>query len=130
MKPMRKRVVITGMGWITPLGLDLETVWRRMLAGESGVAPTTLFDARTFPTNFSAEVKGFDFATAIGASYPRHKDAGRNTQFALGAATQAWKMAELPPPQVGGVRGSGLDPYSVGTYMGAGEGGLDFGRFT
>lgn len=115
------------MGWVTPLGLDLETVWRRMLAADSGMAPTTIFDARTFPTNFSAEVKGYDFAAAIGASYTRHKDTGRNTQFALGAATQAWKMAGLP---AGGARTGGLDPYSVGTYMGAGEGGLDFANFT
>src|SRR4029077_11584879 len=113
---MRKRVVVTGIGWVTPLGNDIETVWKRLLAGESGIAPTTLFDARTFPTTFSAEVKGYDFAKAVGASYERHKFAGRNTQLALGAANQAWKTAAL-----GGAK---LDPYSVGTYMGAGEGGL------
>src|SRR5215471_16350749 len=106
---MRKRVVVTGIGWVTPLGHDIESVWRRLLAGESGVAPTTLFDARTFPTSFSAEVKGYDFAGAIGDSYRRHKNAGRNTQFALGAAHQAWKMA--------GLASTKLDPCSVGTYM-------------
>jgi len=119
---MRKRVVITGIGWVTPLGQDIETVWKRLLAAESGIAPTTLFDARTFPTTFSAEVKGFDFATAVGESYQRHKDAGRNTQFAIGAAKQAWKMAGLDRVKI--------DPYNVGTYMGAGEGGLDFDNFT
>jgi 3-oxoacyl-[acyl-carrier-protein] synthase II len=92
------------------------------MAGESGIAPTTLFDARTFPTTFSAEVKGFDFAKAVGASYERHKKAGRNTQFAVAAALQAWNMAGLPVARSGG---SSLDPYAVGTYMGAGEGGLD-----
>ena len=119
---MRKRVVITGIGWVTPLGHDIETVWKRLLAGESGIAPTTLFDARTFPTTFAAEVKNYNFSSAIGPSYPRHKDAGRNSQFALGAATQAWKMAGLDKSQI--------DPYSVGTYTGAGEGGLDFDNFT
>jgi 3-oxoacyl-[acyl-carrier-protein] synthase II len=124
---MRKRVVVTGIGWITPLGCDIETVWQRLVAGESGIAPTTLFDARTFPTTFSAEVKGYDFSSAIGDSYPRHKMAGRNTQFALGAAVQAWKMAGLPIARTGA---STLDPYAVGTYMGAGEGGLDYDNFT
>jgi 3-oxoacyl-[acyl-carrier-protein] synthase II len=121
---MRKRVVITGIGWITPLGLDIETVWKRLLAGESGIAPTTIFDARTFPTSFSAEVKGYSLEKTVGESYPRHKDAGRNTQFALGAAKQAWAMSGLPRSGTGG-----LDAYSVGTYMGAGDGGLDFENF-
>ncbi len=119
---MRKRVVITGIGWVTPLGQDIETVWKRLLAGESGIAPTTLFDASTFPTTFSAEVKNYDFKSAVGPSFDLHKDAGRNTQFALGAATQAWKMAGLDKIKI--------DPYNVGTYTGAGEGGLDFGNFS
>jgi 3-oxoacyl-[acyl-carrier-protein] synthase II len=126
---MRKRVVVTGIGWVTPLGQDIESVWRRLLAGESGIAPTTLFDARTFPTTFSAEVKDFDFARSLGTAYGRHKDAGRNTQFALAAAHQAWKLAGFGLPHEGGGAG-GLDPYSVGTYMGAGEGGLDYDNFT
>jgi 3-oxoacyl-[acyl-carrier-protein] synthase II len=119
---MRKRVVITGLGWVTPLGHDIPTVWRRLLAGESGIAPTTLFDARTFPTTFSAEVKDYDFAAALGPTHVRHPEVGRNTRFALGAARQAWRMA--------GLEGARLDPYSVGTYLGAGEGGLDFDNFT
>lgn len=120
---MRKRVVITGIGWVTPLGHDIETVWRRMLAGESGVAPTTLFDARTFPTTFSAEVKGYTLEGAIGAEAAgRHAGAGRNTSFALGAAWQAWRQA--------GLNKVSLDPYAVGTYLGSGEGGLDFDTFT
>src|SRR5437764_2049675 len=50
-------VVITGMGWVTPMGHSIETVWKRLLNGESGIARTTLFDASTFPTSISAEVK-------------------------------------------------------------------------
>src|ERR1700727_215433 len=111
MQNLRKRVVITGMGWVTPLGNDVQTVCQRLLKGESGMAPTTLFDARTFPTNFSAEVKNYDFAAVMGTSYETHKDAGRNSQLALGAAKQAWTMA--------GLNKSKLDPYNVGTYMGA-----------
>jgi 3-oxoacyl-[acyl-carrier-protein] synthase II len=119
---MRKRVVITGLGWVTPLGHDIPTVWRRLLACDSGIAPTTLFDARTFPTTFSAEVKDYDFAAALGPSHVKHQEVGRNTRFALGAARQAWHMA--------GLNNARLDPYAVGTYLGAGEGGLDFDNFT
>ncbi len=126
---MRKRVVITGIGWVTPLGHDIEAVWQRLLASDSGIATTTIFDAHTFPTTFSAEVKGYDFAADLGARAANHKDSGRATRFALGAATQAWKSAGLPHPSAAP---SSLtpDPYSVGTYMGAGEGGLDFANFT
>ncbi len=63
---MRRRVVITGLGWVTPLGQEIETVWKRLLAGESGIAPTTLFDARTFPTTFAAEVKDYDYEKSMG----------------------------------------------------------------
>ena len=63
---MQRRVVITGMGWVTPLGCDIESVWQRLLAGESGIAPTTLFDASTYPTTFSAEVKSFDLKDHLG----------------------------------------------------------------
>jgi 3-oxoacyl-[acyl-carrier-protein] synthase II len=119
---MRKRVVITGLGWVTPLGHTIESVWRSLLTGDSGMDYTTLFDARTFPTTFAAEVKNYDFAAAVGASFERHKAVGRNTRFALGAAKQAWSMAGLDKAH--------LDPYSVGTYLGAGEGGLDFETFT
>jgi 3-oxoacyl-[acyl-carrier-protein] synthase II len=129
---MRKRVVITGIGWVTPLGHDIETVWRRLLAGESGIAPTTHFDARTFPTTFSAEVKNYDFTKAV-PNPARHPHAGLNTRFALGAAWQAWKSSGLPHPSSSGnwklETGNSLDPYQVGTYLGSGEGGFDFDNF-
>src|SRR3954454_16619395 len=88
------RVVITGMGWITPMGHDVESVWRRLLAGESGIERTTLFDASTFPTTFGAEVKIFLLADHVPDAGP-HKDAGRNTQFALAACLQAWRAAGI-----------------------------------
>ncbi len=126
---MRKRVVVTGMGWITPLGHDLESAWAKLLAGESGIAPTTLFDARTFPTSFAAEVKGYDFTKYVNDP-AMHVEVGRNTQFALGAARQAWLQAGLALR--GSTDGYVMDPYNVtsGLYLGSGEGGLDYERFT
>jgi 3-oxoacyl-[acyl-carrier-protein] synthase II len=115
------RVVITGIGWITPMGHDVESVWRRLLAGESGIERTTLFDASTFPTTFSAEIKNFKLAEHIPDVGP-HKDAGRNTQFALAACLQAWRAAGLDADK--------LDLARVGIYLGSGEGSLDFESYT
>jgi len=115
------RVVITGMGWITPMGNCIEGVWKRLLAGESGVARTTLFDASTFPTSISAEVKDFRLEDQV-EPIDAHKGAGRNTQFALAACAQAWKDAGLVQGQ--------LDLDRVGIYLGSGDGSLDFDAFT
>jgi 3-oxoacyl-[acyl-carrier-protein] synthase II len=109
------------MGWVTPLGHDIDAVWRRMLAGETGVAPTSLFDASRFPTNFSAQVKDFDLAAALGSRAERHRGASRNSQFALGACASAWQSAELT--------GANVDSTRVGVYLGGGEGPLDFTPF-
>jgi len=119
---MSRRVVITGMGWVTPLGCDLETVWQRLLRGESGVAPTRNFDARTFPTQFSAEVKDFDFKKAMGEHYETHRTAARNTAFALAAAEAAWRHAGLDGRPA-------ADPEMIGVYLGGGEGPIDFDNF-
>lgn len=119
---MTRRVVITGMGWVTPLGADLDGVWRRLLAGESGVAPTTVFDARTYPTQFSAEVKGFDLGRFLGEHYESHKTAARNAGFALAAAEMAWRSAGLNGTK-------GVPPEMVGVYLGGGEGPIDFDHF-
>ncbi len=116
------RVVITGMGWVTPMGQDLEGVWRRLLGGESGISRTTLFDAGTFPTQISAEVKGFEFAAVPGVDPAVHVGAGRNTQFALAACAGAWRMA--------GLNSAGVDPDRCGIYLAGGEGELDFAAFT
>lgn len=114
------RIVITGMGWITPLGHDLETVWRRLQAGESGVTPIDRFDASTFPTTFAAQVRDYDFRRYV-RDPALHEHAGHNSQFALGAARQAWEQSGL---------GSGrLDPRRIGIYLGAGEGVLDFDHY-
>ena len=119
---MRRRVVVTGMGWITPMGHDIEQVWQRLLDGESGIAPTTIFDAATFPTQFAAEVKDFDLAAFLQDDLPQHKHASRQVGFALAAARQAWNQAGLDEDHA-------LDPTMVGIYMGSGEGPLDFDNF-
>ncbi len=126
------RVVITGMGWITPMGHSVEAVWPRLLNGESGISKTTIFDASTFPTSISAEVKDFRLADHI-ESTELHSGAGRNTQFALAAARQAWDNAGLPPlsPQSSALSTPfALDLDRVGIYLGSGEGSLDFDAFT
>ena len=110
------------MGCVTPLGWDLEEVWQRLLKCDSGVAPTTIFDARTFPTQFAAEVKGFDLKEVLGEHYESHKTASRNSAFALGAAELAWRHAGLNGP-------SGVDPEMTGVYLGGGEAPIDFDNF-
>jgi 3-oxoacyl-[acyl-carrier-protein] synthase II len=115
------RVVITGMGWITPMGHSIESVWPRLLKGESGIARTSIFDAGTFPTSISAEVKGFRLEEHVSPAGP-HAGAGRNTQFALAACRQAWMDANL--------NADTLDLDRVGIYLGSGEGSLDFDAFT
>ena len=117
---MRKRVVITGMGCITPLGHSIEQLWSNILAGASGASPTELFDARTFPSTFSAQVKNFRLADHL-PEPGIHAQAGRNTQFALAAGEQAWKQS--------GLAAANVDPRRVGVYLGSGEGSLDFDNF-
>ncbi len=115
------RVVITGMGWVTPMGLDLEAVWQKLVAGGSGIARTTLFEAGTFPTTISAEVKDFELADVLPTA-GRHEGAGRNTQFALAAAHGAWTQSGLDRAQI--------DRDRVGIYFASGEGSLDFVPYT
>ena len=91
---MSVRIVVTGMGWVTPLGHDLEGVWGRMMRSECGMAPITRFDARTFPTTFAAEVRDYDVNAFV--KHPQaHATAGLNSKYALGAARQAWVQAGL-----------------------------------
>jgi 3-oxoacyl-[acyl-carrier-protein] synthase II len=117
---MRRRVVITGMGTVNPLAHDVEGTWSALLACRSGITPTELFDARTFPTTFSAQVKNYDFAAKV-SSAARHATAGRHCRFALGAAVEAWEQS--------GLGSAHLDPARLGVYMGSGEGSLDFENF-
>ncbi len=119
---MRRRVVVTGMGMVTPLGRDVESTWAALREGTSGVGPITLFDARSFPTRIAAEAKGFDLADYIGDDAARWAEHNRNTQFALAAARMAVDHSGL-------LDHKGLDRGRFGVYLGSGEGQQDFPRF-
>lgn len=120
---MNRRVVVTGIGWITPLGHAIESAWAGILAGKSGIAKTTLFNAGTFPTQFSAEVKDFDLKNFLSESeYGLHQDVSRQAGFALAAARLAWSDSRLNDL-------TNLDKQQVGVYLGGGEGPLDFDHF-
>jgi len=116
-----RRVVVTGMGWITPLGHDLESVWANLMAGASGVGPIDHFDASTFPTTFAAQVRDYEYRRYLTDPAP-HETAGLHTQFALGAARQAWDQSGLGRLDRSRARRAGI-------YLGSGEGVLDFGPY-
>ncbi len=118
----RRRVVITGIGCVTPLGLGVEPLWKNLMAGASGVGLTTVFDASRFPTKISAEVRNWDISDE-GQDAARWRFCGRHTKFAAGAALQAMKDAGLP-------HGLPADPTRLGVYLGSGEGQQDFDSFT
>jgi 3-oxoacyl-[acyl-carrier-protein] synthase II len=112
---MKRRVVVTGMGAITPVGNDVAATWRAITAGVSGGGPITKFDASTFPTRFACEVKGFDPLL-----YMERKEAKRAdpfAQYAIAASVQAMTDAGLDD-------GSHYDPDRLGVIIGSGIGGL------
>lgn len=117
---MRRRVVVTGIGCITPVGKDVDTMWKSLLECKSGVGPITYFDASNFPTRFAAEVKDFDLSHYTDCP-ERFSAAGRNIHFAIGAAQQAVDNS--------GLLDRGIDPGRFGVYLGAGEGQQDFDLF-
>jgi len=119
---VKRRIVITGLGWITPLGNSIDRAWPRILAGESAMEHISLFDARTFPTTFSAQVKDFNLADCLGERFDEHRFAARNSTFALGAAVQAYRSAGLD-------HACDLDRSAIGVYLGSGEGPIDFDAF-
>jgi 3-oxoacyl-[acyl-carrier-protein] synthase II len=117
---MRRRVVVTGMGCVTPLGTSVSELWANLKEGKSGVDYTTLFDASNFPTQISAEVKNWTVAKD-GEDPAVWEKRGRHTKFAIGAARQAVNDS--------GVLGT-VDPERFGVYLGAGEGQQDFYNFS
>jgi 3-oxoacyl-[acyl-carrier-protein] synthase II len=108
------KVVVTGVGMISPLGLTREETWNGLLAGRSGVAGITLFDASAYATRIAAEVKGFDPAEALGPQ--RAKKLDRFAQLGLVAAREAWRDSGLDV--------NTLDASRVGVIAGSGIGGL------
>ena len=92
----RRRVAVTGIGLVTPVGNDVATTWASVLAGRSGVAPISLFDASGFSTRIAAEVKGFG-DEALETDRKLLKFANRSHRFALGAAEEAIRDAGIAP---------------------------------
>jgi 3-oxoacyl-[acyl-carrier-protein] synthase II len=114
----RRRVVITGLGLVTPLGNTVAESWNRLLAGESGIANITRFDATPFACRFAGEVKGFNVEQYIPAKEARHVDTF--IQFGLAAAVQAVQDAGLPTNgQLSEERAE-----RIGCVVGSGIGGL------
>jgi 3-oxoacyl-[acyl-carrier-protein] synthase II len=109
-----ERVVITGMGAITPLGLEVDEMWRRLVRGASGVTKIDAFDADGYKARIAATVKGFDGKERFGLKESRRMD--RFTQFALAAADQAIADAGLDLDSVNRER--------IGVYVGSGIGGI------
>ena len=111
----RRRVVVTGMGVVSPVGIGVDAFWNALLTGKSGVTPITEFDATDFPVKIAGEVKDFDPVKYVGDKKTvRHMD--RNAQFAVAAAKMAAQDAKLDM--------SVEDPNRVGTIIGTGIGGI------
>ena len=111
---MERRVVITGLGVVSPVGTGVEKFWNSLLEGKSGIAPITRFDAADFPVKIAGEVKDFDPALAGDKKTIRHMD--RNAQFAVAAARMAVEDAKLDMEKE--------NPDMAGTVIGTGIGGI------
>jgi 3-oxoacyl-[acyl-carrier-protein] synthase II len=115
---MRRRVVVTGLGCVSPVGNTVAESWANLLAGQSGIAPVTSFDTGSFAVKFAGEVKGFNVADYMPEKEARHMD--RFIHLGLAAADQAIRDAGLPS-------GEQLDPElatRIGVNIGSGIGGL------
>jgi 3-oxoacyl-[acyl-carrier-protein] synthase II len=109
---VERRVVITGLGCVTPLGHAPGVLWERLLAGTSGIGPISLFDASGFPVRMAAEVRGWDISSA-GEDTSDWTGHARQTQFTVAAALQAARQAGLVP--------GGNNAHRRGVYLGCGE---------
>jgi len=112
---MKRRVVVTGVGALTPVGNDVAATWRALVDGVSGAAPITKFDASKFPVRFACEVKNFD-----PLQYMDRKEAKRAdwyAQYAIAGAVMAMNDASLSDP-------GQYDPDRIGVILGSGIGGL------
>lgn len=109
-----ERVVITGMGVISPLGNTVDQFWSRLTAGESGITPIDSFDTTHFKTKIAGSVQTFDPDARFGRKEARRMD--RFSQFALAAAEEAWTHS--------GLRLEELDRERLGVYVGSGVGGI------
>ncbi|WP_205229996.1 beta-ketoacyl-ACP synthase II [Azospira oryzae] len=110
----RRRVVITGLGLVSPVGNSVEEAWQNLLAGRSGITAITKFDASTFPTRIAGEVKNFDIGTYISAKDARRMDTF--IHYGMAAGIQAIKDA--------GLESNPVDAERIGVAIGSGIGGL------
>ncbi len=111
---MRRRVVVTGLGVVSPVGNDVAATWRSLLEGRSGAGPITKFDAERFAVRFAAEVKGYDPLLTLERKEAKRADL--YTQYGLSAAVEA--MADA------GFGEGGYDPNQAGVIFGSGIGGI------
>lgn len=111
---MTRRVVVTGLGIISPVGNDIASAWDSIVAGRSGIGPVTRFDASSFPTRIAGEVKGFDVATYMSPKEARHFDTF--IHYGIAAGTQAFRDS--------GIEVSEANADRIGVVIGSGIGGL------
>lgn len=111
---MKKRVVVTGIGVITPIGNSVDEFWQNLIAGKSGAAPITYFDTTHFDTKFACEIKGFDPLNFMDRKLAQRVDPF--TQYALASSDMAIKDA--------GIDTDKLDKYMTGVVYGSGIGGM------
>ncbi len=109
-----RRVVVTGLGTVSPMGLDVEESWANILAGKSGIGPITHFDVSSFSVRFGGSVKGFDVSDYLSAKDARKMDSF--IHYGIAAAKQAIEDAELEINEANAVR--------IGVAIGSGIGGL------
>ena len=109
-----RRVVVTGLGCISPVGNNVKDTWTSLIQGKSGVGRITLFDCSDYPTRIAAEIKGFDSSAYLSSKESKHSD--RFVQFAVAAAKQAFADARLDMTKE--------DPTRIGVWVGTGMGGL------
>ncbi len=109
-----ERVVITGMGAITPLGNDVDSFWQALKQGKCGIGPITRFDVSDYKVKLAAQVKDFDVTQYVDKREARRMDV--NCHFALAAAQQAVDQA--------GLKEGNFDPFRTGVFYGSGVGGL------
>ncbi|MEU6443434.1 beta-ketoacyl-ACP synthase II [Streptomyces sp. NPDC047046] len=112
-----RQVVVTGFGALTPVGNDRESTWQALLAGKSGIAPITAFDAAGLPTTIAGEVKGFDPSALLDRK--RERRSARFSQLAIAAAREAVADASLT------VGGEGVDAGRVGVVLNNAVAGMD-----
>lgn len=119
---MEKRVVVTGLGAVTPIGNNVETYWNNLLAGVCGIDFIKSFPTEDLPTKIAGEIKDFD-PVALGLDMPFVRKQDRFTLFGTIAAEEAIRMSGLKAAREG-EEGGNIDPYRFGVYMGSGVGGF------